>query len=156
MHMCLEIQSDLPIMYFTHSYFHKMSKLLNCNYLITQKCRCMKTRNQFFTTFARANLRFQISWTLIRENSNHHWSLFHLKRFVLQIWRMCQAPYLSELDFSNSPVWNFQFDELDFFPSLNWIFVGYTGSKNPVQTGKKYQFIKLEISNWRIWKIQFR
>ena len=37
-----------------------------------------------------------------------------------------------------------------FFPSLNWIFVGYTGSNNPVQTGKKYQFIKLEISNWRI------
>ena len=34
-------------------------------------------------------------------------------------------PYLSELDFSNSPVWNFQFDELDFFPSLNLIFVGY-------------------------------
>ena len=45
---------------------------------------------------------------------------------------------------------------LDFFPSLNWTFVGYTGSKNPVQTGKKYQFIKLQISNWRIWKIKFR
>ena len=29
-----------------------------------------------------------------------------------------QAPYLSELDFSNSPVWNVEFDELDFFPSL--------------------------------------
>ena len=66
------------------------------------------------------------------------------------------SPYLSKLAFSNSPVWNFQFDELDFFPSLKWIFVGYTGSKNPVQTGKKYQFIKLEISNWKIWKIQFR
>ena len=24
-----------------------------------------------------------------------------------------------------------------FFPSLNWIFADYTGSKNPVQTGKK-------------------
>ena len=66
------------------------------------------------------------------------------------------TPYLSEQDFSNFPVWNFHFDELDFFPSLNWIFVDYTGSKTPVQTGKKYLFIKLEISNWRIWKIQFR
>ena len=28
------------------------------------------------------------------------------------------TPYLSELDFSNSPVWNIEFDELDFFPSL--------------------------------------
>ena len=34
-----------------------------------------------------------------------------------------------------------------FFPSLNWIFAGYRGSKNPVQTRKKIQFIKLEISN---------
>ena len=25
----------------------------------------------------------------------------------------------------------------DLFPSLNWIFAGYTGSKNPVQTRKK-------------------
>ena len=24
-----------------------------------------------------------------------------------------------------------------FFPSLDWIFAGYTGSKNPVQIGKK-------------------
>ena len=29
------------------------------------------------------------------------------------------APYLSALDYSNSPVWNIQ---LNFFPSLNWIF----------------------------------
>ena len=37
-----------------------------------------------------------------------------------------------------------------FFPSLNWIFAGYTGSKNPVQTRKKIQFIKLEILNSRM------
>ena len=66
------------------------------------------------------------------------------------------APYLSELDFSNFPAWNFQFDELIFFPSLNWIFTACVAFKNPVQTRKKIQFIKLEISNWRIWKIQFR
>ena len=64
--------------------------------------------------------------------------------------------YLSALDFWHSPVWNFKFDELDFFPSLNWIFAGYTGSKNPVQTGKKIQFIKLEIWNWRMSKIKCR
>ena len=28
------------------------------------------------------------------------------------------TPYLSEFDFSNSPVGNIEFDELDFFPSL--------------------------------------
>jgi hypothetical protein len=40
---------------------------------------------------------------------------------------------------------------------MNWIFAGYTGSKNPVQTKKKkIQFIKLEISNWRISKIKCR
>ena len=49
------------------------------------------------------------------------------------------TPYLSALDFWNSLVWN-------------WIFVGYTGSKNPVQTRKKIQFIKLEISNRKCQK----
>ena len=34
-----------------------------------------------------------------------------------------QSPYLSALDFWNSPVWNIMFDELDFFPSLNWNFL---------------------------------
>jgi hypothetical protein len=37
----------------------------------------------------------------------------------------------------------FKFYELDFFPSLNWIFAGYKGSKNPVQTRKKIQLIKI-------------
>ena len=55
------------------------------------------------------------------------------------------SPYLlSALDF------DIQFEILSlinwiFFLSLNWIFAGYTGSKNPVQTWKKIQFIKLEI-----------
>ena len=30
---------------------------------------------------------------------------------------------LSALDFCNSPVWHIVFDELDFFSSLNWIFL---------------------------------
>ena len=32
------------------------------------------------------------------------------------------SPYLSALDFLNFLVWNFKFVELDFFPSLNWIY----------------------------------
>ena len=40
-----------------------------------------------------------------------------------------------------------------FFLSLNWIFAGYTGSKYLIQTGKKIQFIKFEISNWWMSKI---
>ena len=43
-------------------------------------------------------------------------------------------PYLSALDFWHSPVSSL----------LNWIFTGYTGSKNIVQTGKKIKFCKLE------------
>jgi hypothetical protein len=39
---------------------------------------------------------------------------------------------------------------------MNWIFAGFIGSKNPVQTRRKKQFIKLEISNWRISKIKCR
>ena len=44
-------------------------------------------------------------------------------------------------------VWKIEFDELDFFPSLNSIFAGYTGSKNLVQTWQKFQFIKLDFSS---------
>ena len=36
---------------------------------------------------------------------------------------------------------------------MNWNFAGYTGSKYHVQTGKKIKFIKLDISNWKIVKI---
>ena len=35
-----------------------------------------------------------------------------------------------------------------FFPTLNWTFNACVACKNPVQTRKKIQFIKLEISNW--------
>ena len=42
---------------------------------------------------------------------------------------MTDFPYLSVLEF-----WISLFDELDFLPSLNWIFVDYTGNKNQVQT----------------------
>ena len=112
-----------------------------------------------------------------------------------QLWSFqIHTPYLSELDFSNSPVWNIEFDELDFFPSLKYQ-VPKSQFRNPFhwvrvvknviskwtkmkisqvsislihskfelekisswfQTGKKIQFIKLDISNWRIGKIQCR
>ena len=48
-----------------------------------------------------------------------------------------QSPYLSAFDFWHSPVWNFKFDELDFFPSLNWIFTACLACMNLVQTRKK-------------------
>ena len=54
------------------------------------------------------------------------------------------SPYLSALDFWHSPVLNIKFYGRYFFPSLNWIFADYTGSKNPVQTWKNIQFVKLE------------
>ena len=48
-----------------------------------------------------------------------------------------------------------QFDELDFLSIWNLNFTGYNRQKNLVQTRKKVQFIKLDISNWRIGKIQW-
>ena len=64
------------------------------------------------------------------------------------------SPYISALEFFNSPVWNIQFDELDFFPSLNWIFLPAVACKIQVWNRIKIQFIKLDISNWRIVKNQ--
>ena len=48
-------------------------------------------------------------------------------------------PLFTTFDFWNSPVLNFKFDELDLFPSLNWIFTGCVACKNPLQTRKKFQ-----------------
>ena len=50
------------------------------------------------------------------------------------------------------------FDILEFEISslMNWIFAGYTGSKNPVQTRTKIQFIILELSNYMMSKIKCR
>ena len=63
----------------------------------------------------------------------------------------------------DSLLWNFKFDQPDFFPSLNWIFTACVAFKNPVQTKKKikvYQtgYFKLEnvknqvqIDRRKIW-----
>ena len=61
--------------------------------------------------------------------------------------------YLAALDFWHSPVWNFKFDELDFFPSLNWILAGYTSSKNPVQTRKKSSSSNLKFKTGECQKL---
>ena len=53
------------------------------------------------------------------------------------------SPYLSALDF-----WHFEFDKLDIFSSSNWIFAGYTGSKNQVQNRQKIKFVELNFSNY--------
>ena len=54
--------------------------------------------------------------------------------------------YLSVSDFWHSQGWNFEFDELDFFPSLN------------VQAGKiQYKLgKKSSLSNWKVqtWECQ--
>ena len=68
----------------------------------------------------------------------------------------CQSPYLSALDFCNFPVWNIKFDELDCFPRLNWIFLPALVCEIQVWNRLKIQFIKLDISNWRMSKIKFR
>ena len=67
-----------------------------------------------------------------------------------------QSPYLSALDFCNPPVWNIKFDELDFFLSLNWIFLPAVACKIQVWNRLKIKLIKLDITNWRIAKIKCR
>ena len=57
-----------------------------------------------------------------------------------------QAPYLSALYFWHSLVWNFQFDKLNFFPSLNLIFTAFSLQKTSSNL-EKIQFIKLESLN---------
>ena len=49
-------------------------------------------------------------------------------------------------------VWKIKFDELDFLSISTWIFAGYTGSKNQVQTRKKivhqtWNFILENVTN---------
>ena len=51
-------------------------------------------------------------------------------QLLTQLLSKIQSPYLSALDFCNSSVWNVKFDELDFFPSLNWIFLPAVACKN--------------------------
>ena len=64
--------------------------------------------------------------------------------FSARIQSALTAPYLSALDFCNSSVSNIEFDELNF--------TGHSRQKNPVETGKIIQFIKLDISNGKIAK----
>ena len=57
---------------------------------------------------AASNLKMFKVWTWKQQLGFHKWKLE--KKISLD------AIHLSELDFSNSPVWNIEFDELDFFP----------------------------------------
>ena len=43
-----------------------------------------------------------------------------------------------------------------FFVYFKLEFTGYSRQKNPVQTRKKFQFILLDISNWKIVEIKCR
>ena len=42
-------------------------------------------------------------------------------------------------------VWNFEFDELDFFPSLNWIFGGTQAVKIQFKLAKKSSLSNLKF-----------
>ena len=65
------------------------------------------------------------------------------------------SPYLlSAIDFCNFLFWNIEFDELDFFPSLNWIFLPAVACKIQVWNRLKIKFIKLDISSWRFATIK--
>ena len=81
--------------------------------------------------------------------------------FCTQPWKVKKFFFsdpMNKLYHFKSPVfvWNIVFDELDFFPSLKWIFLPAVACKIQVWNRLKIQFIKLDISNWRIAKIKCR
>ena len=63
-------------------------------------------------------VNFKKSFRYSIQISRFCYYIFHSIIIVPYVEVMNQTSYLSELDFSNSPVWNIEFDELDFFPSL--------------------------------------
>ena len=72
--------------------------------------------------------------------------------FFLKIWEeniRKQTPYLSALDFYNSPVWNIKFGELNLFFEFNCFFVACTGSKNSFLNWKKNP-----VDQTRIFKLK--
>ena len=59
----------------------------------------------------------------------------------------CSFPLLISTWFLKSLVWKIKFNELDFLYISNWIFAGYTGSKNQVRNRQQIQFVELDFSN---------
>ena len=117
---------------------------------------CWFTNHQKISIFLKLTFHFQIEM----------WE-FVYKVLLTILWKKChfehnpkcpskQSLYPSALDFCNSPVWNIQFDELDFFPSLNWIFLPAVACTIQDWNRLKIKLIKLDISNWRIVKIKCR
>ena len=75
----------------------------------------------------------------------------------------CLNNYSQRSHRNSNPVsicnWFLQFSSLkypDWWTCFLVNFTGYSRQKNSLQTRKKIQFIKLDISNWRIAKIKFR
>ena len=57
----------------------------------------------------------------------------------------CLTPYLSGLDFCKIPVWNIEFNELDFLSSLNLIFTACHSAVSPLENTNGINFI-LQLS----------
>ena len=87
-------------------------------------------------------------------------SIVNMDVWVLYYYRKVASTSTSRLEAHTppiySPVWNIEFDELDFFPSLNWIFLPAVACKIQVWNRLKIKFTKLDISNWRNAKIKCR
>ena len=64
------------------------------------------------------------------------------------------TPYLSALNFSNSPVWNIGFEKLDFFPCLNSNFLPAVAWEIQVWNRLYFHSFKLDISNSGMSKIK--
>ena len=120
-HVIERLQSAKRLSIFVPSacfcYFVSKAPDLQVSFTCVQICRIVSVRLWYFS------------------NEGPYKAIFWPKIYKLQenyciFWM--QSSYLSALDFWHSLVWNVEFDELDFFSSLNWIFASYTGSKNPV------------------------
>ena len=65
-----------------------------------------------------------------------------------RVWTFDSSKILKNFLLPIPPIYRhliFDIIEFEISSLMSWIFAGYAGSKNPIQTRKKIQFIKMEI-----------
>ena len=151
--------TKIPILLICQVAFLYMCKILSlkfCKFAQLFLCVCFSSERKF----ERIERKFKLHIPGLRQYNEKATRAF-MKDLSdgffpseLQVSAIRLPPYLSALDFCNYPVWNIEFEELDIFPSLNWIFLPAVACKIQVWNRLKIKFVKLDISNWIIAKIK--
>ena len=102
--------------------------VVSCFSLVCQKFTIQRQTQPYLVTKSKkktsnviSHIQSRVNWVKGQEISEANFLvLISSNNYIVLVFLVfSQTPYLSALDFSNSPVWNIQ---LEFFPSLNWIF----------------------------------